>query len=102
MKEFELYVPLVSENGKRLPGKELKCLKKRLVAQFGGVTHFPQKTKGVWKVGQATFYDEIIILRVLTDQTKAAQTFWRRLKLDLRRKWEQKHILIIARDVKSV
>jgi hypothetical protein len=102
VKEFELYVPLVSKNGEKLPSKELKRLKKGLVAQFGGVTHFPQKTKGVWKVGQATFYDEIIILRVLTDQTKATQTFWRKLKVDLQRKWKQKHILIIARDVKSV
>jgi hypothetical protein len=102
MKEFELYVPLVSKNGEKLPLKELKLLKNRLVAQFGGVTHFPQKTKGVWKVGQATFYDEIIILRVLADQTKTAKTFWRKLKVDLQRKWKQKHILIIARKVNSV
>jgi hypothetical protein len=79
MKEYELYVPLVSESGKRLPAKEMKRLKKRLVAQFGGVTHFPQKTKGVWRIGQATFFDEIVILRVLTEDTKAPQKFWRKL-----------------------
>jgi len=70
--------------------------------QFGGVTHFPQKTKGVWKVGQATFFDEIIILRVLTEETKATHTFWRKLKVDLQQEWKQKHILIIVRKVNSV
>jgi hypothetical protein len=102
MKEYELYVPLVSENGKRLPPKELQRVKKRLVAQFGGVTHFPQKTKGVWRFGQATFFDAIIIVRVLTKETKATHFFWRKLKAELQREWKQKHVLIIARNVDSV
>jgi hypothetical protein len=102
MKQYELYVPLVSEEGKGLPARDLNRVKKQLVMQFGGVTHFPQKSKGVWKVGQATFFDEITILRVLTDNTRAAQSFWRKLKVDLQKKWRQKHILIIARNVNSV
>jgi len=52
-----------------------------MVAQFGGITDFPQKTKGVWRVGQAIFLDEIIILRVLAKETRAAQQFWLKLKL---------------------
>ena len=70
------------------------------MAQFDGVTHFPQKSKGIWKVGKATFFDEIIILRVLTDGTQA--NFWHQLKENLQRQWKQKHILIIARNVNEV
>jgi phosphoglycolate phosphatase-like HAD superfamily hydrolase len=102
MKEYELYVPLVSENGKRLPAKELKNLKRRLVTQFGGVTHFPQKTKGAWRIGQATYFDEIVILRVLIEEKTSERTFWRKLKNDLQHQWKQKHVLIIVRDVYSL
>jgi hypothetical protein len=56
----------------------------------------------VCKIGQALFFDEIIILRVLAEETKAAQTFWRKLKADLQHRWKQKNILIIARDVNLV
>jgi hypothetical protein len=102
MKEYELYVPLVSQNGKRLSEEKFKDLKKRLVARFGGITHFPQRSKGVWKVGQATFFDEIIILRVLANDTQATKSFWKDLKSELQIEWKEKHVLIIARDVSSI
>src|SRR6201994_2080476 len=102
MTEYELYVPLWIEKGKRHPQGDLRCLKTRLVEKFGGLTHFPQKTKGLWRVGQATFYDDIIILRVLTEQTQATRSFWRKLKKELQRKWKQKHVLIVVRKVAHV
>ena len=102
LEEYELYVPLVLKDGKRLPAKDLKELKRGLVARFGGLTHFPQKSKGVWRVGNATFYDEIIILRVLAGKTKSNHDYWSKLKARLRKEWRQKHVLVIVRDVGSI
>jgi hypothetical protein len=97
MKEYDLYVPLLSNDGKRLPHSSLARLRKRLVAQFGGLTFFPQKSKGVWRIGGAIFQDEIVILRVLSEKHLSA--FWKRLKKDLQREWNQKEVLIVVRRV---
>ena len=100
MKEFDLFVPLFSNDGKRLPRAGLARVKKRLIKKFGGLTHFPQKSKGTWKVGAATFVDDIVILRVLSE--KDTKDFWKKLKADLQREWKQKNILIVVRKVSLV
>jgi len=100
MNEYDLYVPVYLGPRKRLPRSELNALKKRLTRQFGGVTHFPQKSKGVWKIGRATFYDEMVILRVLSN--RASERFWTKLKSELQRTWHQQQILIVVRKVKVV
>lgn len=97
MNEYDLYVPIIVR-GRRLPARELSLLKKRLIKKFGGLTHFPQKTKGSWKIGHATFEDEIVILRVLADTN--FPSFWKTLKRDLQKQWGQKEILIIVRQVR--
>lgn len=100
MKEYDLYVPLFLSRGKRLPRQSLTRLRFKLVAQFGGVTFFPQKSKGLWKIGRVIFFDEIVILRVLSEKT--LPSFWKRLKRDLQREWNQQEVLIITRDVSVV
>ena len=97
MREYDLYVPLFSNDGQRLRRASLMSLRKRLITQFGGLTYFPQKSKGAWKIGQAVFQDEIVILRVLSD--KNLTLFWKRLKKDLQGEWKQKEILIVMRRV---
>ena len=97
MKEYDLYVPLFSNRGKRLPRQSLTRLRHKLIAQFGGVTFFPQKTKGSWKIGRVIFYDEIVILRVLSE--KHSRSFWERLKSDLQHEWRQQDVLIVMRQV---
>jgi hypothetical protein len=96
MNEYDLYVPLIVD-GKRLPAVKLASLKQKLIKEFGGLTYFPQKTKGFWKMGGATFQDDIVILRVLTG--KSCRTFWKELKADLQKQWKQEQILIVVRRV---
>ena len=100
MNEYDLYVPVCLGPRQRLPISQLNTLKRRLTKQFGGLTYFPQKSKGVWRIGRATFYDEIVILRVLSNQ--GSTVFWAQLKADLQRAWKQKQILIVVRKVKIV
>ena len=97
MKEYDLYVPLVSNHGRPLPPARLQLLKKQLVKKFGGLTHFPQKNRGLWKVGAVTFVDAIVILRVLSPGDD--RSFWKKLKSQLQREWDQKDVLIVARNV---
>jgi hypothetical protein len=102
MKEYDLYVPLRSNRGVPLSPVRLARLKKRLIKRFGGLTHFPQHNEGFWKLGAVTFRDEIVILRVLSERNRPAQRFWMGLKKDLKRRWRQKEILIVVRDIAIV
>jgi hypothetical protein len=102
MREYELYVPLHYNDGRPIESEKLRKLKTRLVQQFGGLTHFPQENEGIWKVGTFTFRDRIVIFRVLDGETPVGETFFERLKEDLKRDWQQNDVLIISREVTAI
>lgn len=102
MREYELYVPLHYNNGQPIAPHKLSRLKRRLVREFGGLTHFPQENEGLWKVGSFTFRDRIVILRVLSQDRAKARRFFAQLKEDLKRDWAQNDVLIVAREVAAV
>src|SRR5437773_11508619 len=80
MLEYELYVPLHYNDGRRIDPEKLRNLKKRLVDQFGGLTHFQQENEGLWKIGDHTFRDRVEILRVLVGDESAARKYFTQLK----------------------
>ncbi|MEY2409981.1 MAG: hypothetical protein QOF48_2651 [Verrucomicrobiota bacterium] len=101
MREYELYVPLHQNDGAEIEPAKLKRLRQVLIDYFGGLTHFPQENEGFWKVGSFTFRDQIVILRVLSDDP-LSESYLRMLKEDLKRDWKQEDFLIIAREVRVV
>jgi hypothetical protein len=102
MKEYDIYVPLHNNDGSPIDPSKLSALKKRLVDQFGGLTHFPQENEGFWKMGNITFRDRVVILRVLTGDPLKAQMFFAQVKKELKQTWGQEDVLIVVRDVKTV
>jgi hypothetical protein len=102
MKEYDLYVALRSNRGVSISPIQLARLKKRLIKRFGGLTHFPQHNEGIWKLGGVVFRDEIVILRVLSEEDRRVQEFWMALKKDLKRRWRQHKVLIVVRDIALV
>ena len=102
MLEYELYLPLHHNDGRPIDGDKLKDLKKRLVDEFGGLTHFRQENEGLWKIGDHTFRDRIEIVRVLANDEASAQKYFAKLKADLIREWEQQDFLIVTRQVSAL
>ena len=102
MLEYELYVPLHYNDGRPIDPEKLRSLKKRLVDQFGGLTHFQQENEGLWKIGDHTFRDRVEILRVLVNDEAAARKYFTQLKADLTREWEQQDFLIVTRQVSAL
>ena len=102
MKEYDLFVPLHNNDGSPVDPGKLTALKKRLVDQFGGLTHFPQENEGFWKIGNFTFRDKIVILRVLTEDPLKAQMFFAQIKKEIKHGWGQEDVLIVVREVKIV
>jgi hypothetical protein len=102
MTEYDFYIPLFDNNGRRMDGSRLQRLKRELTDVFGGLTYFPQRNEGRWKVGKATFRDKIVILRVLSDNSRRTKRILKRLKTAIKRDWNQTDVLIIARAVRTV
>lgn len=97
--EYEIYLPLTYNNGSPVDPEKIADLKRRLQEQFGGLTYFPQRTEGLWKVGNATFRDEIVILRVVSEEVRRSRAYFRRLKGELKRLFQQGDVLIVERKV---
>lgn len=102
MLEYELYVPLYYNDGRPIDPEKLRALKRRLVDEFGGLTHFRQENEGLWKIGEHTFRDRIEIVRVLANDEEEAHDYFVRLKADLLRDWDQQDFLIVTRQVRAV
>ena len=102
MREYEVYVPLHYTDGRAVEMDKLISLKRRLVNEFGGLTHFPQENEGLWKVGDFTFRDQIVIFRVLAADPVKSERFLQQLKEDLKRDWAQNDVLIVCREVTAL
>jgi hypothetical protein len=102
VKEYELYVPLLLNDGTPVRDEIIDSIGERLLEQCGGCTFFPQPNKGLWKMGDVVFRDEIVIFRVLSRQVRSARQFFRRLKRELLDELEQEAILIVEKDVETL
>ncbi|MEP6604097.1 MAG: hypothetical protein ABJB69_09135 [Spartobacteria bacterium] len=102
MIEYELYVPLHHNDGRPIDPQKLKDLNKRLVDEFGGLTHLRQENDGFWKIGEHTFRDRIEILRVLANDDEHVREYFASLKKYLKSEWGQQHFLIVSRAVTAV
>ncbi len=89
-------------DGRPIEPELLKNLKRRLVDQFGGLTHFRQENEGLWRIGEHTFRDRIEIVRVLASDEQEAQRYFVRLKDDMTRALGQQDFLIVSRQVAAV
>ena len=102
MREYDIFIPLSYNDGAPIESSKLQDLQRRLLEQFGGLTFFPQPNKGFWTMGDVTYYDEIVIYRVLASKRRAARRFLSRLKEELKASLNQEEILIVERDVDTL
>lgn len=102
MKEYDLYLPLTYNDGHAIPEEKLNAFKKMMLDEFGGFTHFPQRNEGAWQLGGVVFHDQMIILRVLSNDPAHTRHFFSELRIELMRELEQADILIVEREVTLV
>ena len=66
MKEYDLFIPLYYNDGRQIEPQKFQDVQTQLLAQFGGLTFFPQPNEGFWTMASTTYRDEIVIYRVIT------------------------------------
>lgn len=102
MREYDLFIPLFYNDGAPVEPRVFQQLQQRLLGEFGGVTFFSQPNKGVWRLGEVTFHDEIVIYRVLSDKAQRSRRFLVRLKKELLSRLKQEEILVVERKVRTL
>jgi len=100
MREFEIYLPMATNDGTPVDPAAIQRIKDTLVRAFGGYTHLDQRFEGVWRMGGVTFRDDVTIVRVLDDGT--ASFDMTAFKTSIEKALAQEQVLIIARDVRVV
>lgn len=102
MKEYDIFLPLYYNDGEPIEAAKFQVVQSRLLAEFDGLTFFCQPNVGYWKMGEVTYQDEIVILRVLASKGASDRDFLRTLKEELKESFRQEEILIIERDVSTL
>ena len=98
-REYDLYIPLQYNDGRPVEPRKIAHLKKRLHRRFGGLTFFPQQNEGSWQIGNVTFREEIVIMRILAEESRPAREFFQKLKEELKEELGQEEVLIVERKV---
>jgi hypothetical protein len=101
VKEYDVYLPLNYNDGTPVEARKFQELQQRLLAQFGGVTYFPQPNEGLWRFGDVVYKDEIVY-RVLARKNRTARKFLSQLKEELKASFRQEEVLIVERDVETL
>jgi hypothetical protein len=102
VKEYDIFLPLRYNDGRHIESDKFQQFQQHLLTQFDGLTYFPQANKGFWKLGDVTYRDEIIIIRVLASDSRRARRILRELKEQLKVDLAQEEILIVERDVEAL
>lgn len=98
MKEYDVFVPLYHEGQPVEPGK-FQAIQKRLLAEFGGCSFFPQANEGFWKMGDVSYRDEVVVYRVVGREVRSARRFMKTFKEYLKKELKQADVYIAEREV---
>jgi hypothetical protein len=99
VKEYDIFVPLFYNNGSPIELTKFQELQDALLKRFEGLTYFPQANQGFWKFGNITYRDDIVIYRVISQDSAASREYLSKLKEHLKQEFQQLEILIVEREV---
>jgi len=100
--EYDLYFPFVNKTGARAADQVFNDTKQKLTEFFGGLTDFQHRTEGRWTFGGVTYFDDVVLLRMLSDEPTRAREFLRTIQRELESTLDQQEILVIEREVSRV
>ena len=98
MHVIKLYLPLRDNSGHAFEARMFKDVEKELSERFGGVTaHTQAPANGLWREGDTTHADEIVIFEVILKS--ADRAWWTQYRERLERLFRQKSVMVFLQDI---
>ncbi|MBS4028114.1 MAG: hypothetical protein KGZ58_05680 [Ignavibacteriales bacterium] len=100
-KQYEIYLPILYNDGTEIETGKFDTIEQELVEQFGGVTAMQRQfpLKGMWKGERQTYLDKIVVFTVVDFRGSVGQDFFTHYKEELKQRFQQEEILITAHDL---
>lgn len=98
---FQILLPCTDNGGKPFPPKDFDRVKEELAQRFDGVTayvHAP--AEGLWRQGNASSAEDILVFEVMTDSLD--QEEWEVRRKEYERQFRQERVVIRYFDIKLV
>jgi hypothetical protein len=93
MKLVQILLPTRDNRGRKFKSVIFGEIRKELVRRFGGLTAYSRSpARGVWKSGQATKLDDIVVLEIMTPVLE--RTWWKNYRRKLERALRQDEIVV--------
>jgi hypothetical protein len=101
MKLVQIFLPVRDNRGRKFKPDPYARIRRELVHRFGGLTAYTRSpARGLWKTGQATKRDDMIILEVMTARVDRA--WWRRYRRKLETMFRQDTIVVRAQTIEVI
>lgn len=107
IRNIEIFLPLDYNDGQPIPEGKYVALEDELVLRFGGVTSIQRQfpLQGVWQSGADLYHDRVVVFSVMDfrDETELeCLRYLVRLKLRLKKKFDQLEILITMAELLAI
>jgi hypothetical protein len=104
---IEIYLPLAYNDGASIPVSKFVSLQTELLNRFGGVSSLQRQfpLQGAWHSGTEIYYDEVVVFSAmdfLTGTQLECLRYLERLKERLKKKFDQREILITVTDMLAI
>ncbi len=91
----QILLPLADNAGRRFGGEAYARVRQELAERFGGITSFTRApAEGVWKDGERTSRDDIVVFEVMTREVD--RSWWERYRAALEQRFDQEAIVVRA------
>jgi len=95
-RRYEMLLPLVYNDGRRVEAEKHEKTREELVARFGAVSQMPATLRGVWVHEGQRFEEDFIRLFVDVPDSRANRQFFVQLKAALLERFDQLEIYIAS------
>jgi hypothetical protein len=98
-RRYEILLPAQYNDGREVMQACMHCFSETLMAvadQFGAFSYNPHSIMGVWTADGHQYHDELFRLTVDVEDTAQNRQFVTQLKAELRQRFEQLEIYVVA------
>ncbi len=101
MKRFEILLPLNYNDGTKIEADKFDQTAEELSERFGGITQDTVRITGTWKYGGARYRDNLLRIRIDTNEPAAIDFFQARKEL-WKERFRQIDIWITAHEIEII